>query len=49
MRALSTSSGEPSTIAKAVDRHHLYFIGADIDEAGQILRVIVDLERDPFG
>ena len=28
---------------------HLCFIGADFDAAGQILRVIIDLERDPFG
>lgn len=29
--------------------HHLCFIDADLDAAGQILRIIVDLERDPFG
>ena len=29
--------------------HHLCFIDAEFDAAGQILRVIVDLERDPFG
>ena len=28
--------------------YHLCFIGADLDAAGQLLRVIVDLEREPF-
>ncbi|MBE7180928.1 MAG: hypothetical protein INR71_06920 [Terriglobus roseus] len=28
--------------------HHLCFIDAELDAAGQLLRVIVDLERDPF-
>ena len=29
--------------------HHLCFIDAEFDAAGQLLRVIADLERDPFG
>lgn len=28
--------------------HHLCFIGADLDAAGQLLRVIVDLEHEPL-